>query len=975
MQIVLIKLSTQTMLCWLCLFGTAQQGSTSLSGRVIDERKALIVGASVTVIANDGVQKSTVTNAQGLYTFAALSPGKYMVRISAKGFAVAEAELDVGAGQRRTHDVQLRIVLDAEQVTIDDEKTLSVDPANNANAIRLQGKDLDILPDDPEALAAALQAMAGPAAGPDGGSMYIDGFISNHPPPKQSIREVRFNQNPFSAEHDRVDLARVDIVTRPGADKFHGSSFFNFSDESLNSRNPFATRRAPFQVDYAGGNLSGPLVGKRASFFADLQYRSVDDNAYINATILDPALNITPFRLTLLTPNRNFSFSPRFDYQLNANNSLIVRYSYSHTKAENVGAADFSLPERAYDRSNTDQFVQLTESSVLSLSMITETRFQYVRTRALRDGNNSIPAITVQDSFISGGSQIGKAEAHEDRWELQNFSTLTRGLHILRFGMRLRGASITDVSPQNFGGTFVFAGGMAPQLNANDQIVVDANGNPVLAPISSLERYRRTLLFQGRSDMRTLGGGVTQFSLATGNPEATVNQKELGLFVQDEWRVRPNFLLNLGLRYERQTNINSNWNLAPRVYFGWAPGGGGSNTAPKIVIRGGFGFFYERLSERVTLLTRRFNGVNQTEFTVFDPALLDQVGFSLDGASNVPGADELSSFASPQIVRRVADNFQAPTLMIGVINFERQLPHKFIFAATAFNYSGRHLPRLRNINAPLPGTFDPAFPENRVRPFAANGDVYSYESSANFDDMRLYLVLRRQVSRGLTLFANFTVGKGMADTECLFGSLAACFPANSYDLHGEYGRASFLAGKSFLFGSNWTIPKLELGLNTLIGATSGRPFNIVTGRDTNGDGLFTERPAFATPATAVADRVSTPFGDFNLNPAPGEPTIVRNYGTGPRYFSINLGLTRSFRFGPVAAAQPGGRAGDKPYSLTFSLYVQNLLNHSNLGQPIGNLSSPRFGESTAIAGSFGPGQVVIGSGGNRRMQLQLRFNF
>ena len=192
-------------------------------------------------------------------------------------------------------------------------------------------------------------------------------------------------------------------------DKFRGSSFFNFSDESLNSRNPFATSRAPFQVRYFGGSLSGPIIAKRASFFSDLQYRSIDDNAVINATILDPALNITPFRLTLLTPNRFLSFSPRVDYQLNRNNSLIARYSYSHTRADNTGASDFSLPERAYNRSNTEQYVQLIASSVLSTTMITETRFQYLRNRALQDGDNSIPTITVRDSFISGGSQIGKA--------------------------------------------------------------------------------------------------------------------------------------------------------------------------------------------------------------------------------------------------------------------------------------------------------------------------------------------------------------------------------------------------------------------------------------------------------------------------------------------------------------------------------------------------------------------------------------
>ena len=721
--------------CLWLLFALQQPRTGSLTGRITDEREGLIVGAQVTLTAIDGMQQSTLTNAQGLYHFAALPPGKYTLRVSAKAFATSEKTIHVEAGERSTHNVALSIVLEEEKVTITDEKSLNVDSASNADALTLRDKDLDILPDDPEALAAALQAMAGPSAGPDGGAIYVDGLGANRLPPKQSIREVRINQNPFNAENDRMGSARIDIATRPGMDKFRGSSFFNFSDEALNSRNPFVPQRAPFQVRHFGGTFSGPMVAKRASFFADAQYRVVDDNAIINATILDPSLRVTPFNLTLLTPNRNVYVSPRFDYLLNPNNTVVARYSYSHTEAENTGAADFSLPERAYDRSSTEQILQLLETAVLSPTMINETRFQYLHSRALQNGNNSIPTITVQDSFSSGGSQIGSAEAREDRWELQNYSTLTAGLHVVRFGARVRGVRITDVSPQNFGGTFVFAGGIAPQLDANNQIVLDTNGNPVLAPITSLDRYRRTLLFRGRPDLRALGGGVTQFSLATGNPEAHVSQTDLGLYVQDEWRIRPNFTLTFGLRYERQTNIDSNFNFAPRFSFAWAPRAGGANAAaPKMIVRLGAGVFYDRLSERVALLTERFNGLNQTDFRVFDPAQLDQVTFSLNGASNVPTANSLSSFASPQIVRRVASNFQAPTLVMAAFNFERQLPYKITLLAVAFNYSGRHLLRLRNINAPLPGTFNPAFPQNSVRPFGTNNDLYFYESSGNFHD-------------------------------------------------------------------------------------------------------------------------------------------------------------------------------------------------------------------------------------------------
>ncbi len=991
---------TRSLLCifCLCLIGTAQQRVGSLRGQVTDELGALVVGATVTLVAADGSEKTATTNAEGVYTINSLAPGAYTLRVTAGGFSAYEKkELAIAAGPGTTHDVRLVVTLEKQIITVTEEQGLNTDPANNADAVVLKGQELDVLPDDPDALASAVQAMAGPSAGPNGGQIFIDGFTGGRMPPKESIREVRINQNPFNAENNNIGFGQIEIFTKPGADKLRASSFFNFSDESLNSRNPFAPRRAPFQVRYFGGSVSGPITRGKSSFFLDVQRRVTDDNAIINAQVLNSNLIPTPFNLALLVPNRFFSFSPRFDYQLNQANTLVVRYSYSNTKADNVGASDFSLPERAFSRSNTTQTFQVTETAILSPALMNETRFQYIRTRGEQNGNNVIPTIVVQDAFIAGGSQVGLAHNNEDRWEVQNYSTWTRNRHILRFGARVRGVNITDFSPQNFGGTFTFSGGNAPQLDESNQIVLDANNQPIMVPITSLERYRRTLLFQGNPDMRLLGGGVTQFSIAGGNPEASVTQRDLGLFVQDEWRIRPNLTLTTGLRYERQTNISSNYNFAPRLFFAWAPGGTSvgsgpgapSSSSPKMVIRGGMGIFYDRFGERATLLANRFDGENQLDFRVFDPAILDGSTFSLNGVTNVPTADSLAAFAAPQITRRIAGDFQAPTFVMTAVNFERQLPSKFTFFAVFFNYRGKHLLRVRNLNAPLPGTYDPNDPDSSVRPFGNIGDIFYYESSAKFNDYRFFGGLRRQMSKGFSLFANFGTGKGKTDTDCIFGSIASCFPADSYDVSSEYSRVAFIPGANFFVGGSMVLPKLKINLNPFIVYSSGRPFNIVTGRDTNGDGLFTERPAFATAQTDPANLKRTSFGDFDLAPAPGQQLIPRNYGMGPSFFSVNLGINRSFAFGNIPAAlAPGGAAKpvnnaapangpnpEKRYTLTLSVNIQNLLNHTNLANPIGNLSSPRFGESFSTSGSFGFGPSGSAAAGNRRIQVQVRLGF
>ncbi|HET9713945.1 MAG TPA: TonB-dependent receptor, partial [Pyrinomonadaceae bacterium] len=780
-----------TLCCGLTL---AQQRAGSLRGHVSDELGGLVVGATVTLIAADGTEKTAVTNSEGTYNFNSLPPGPYTIRVVSPGFTPYEkTELAIAIGSRTTHDVKLVVTLEKQVITVTEEQGLNTDPQNNADAVVLKGQDLDVLPDDPDALASAVQAMAGPSAGPNGGQIFIDGFTGGRMPPKESIREVRINQNPFNAENNNIGFGNIEIFTKPGADKLRGSTFYNFGDESLNSRNPFAPSRAAFQVRYFGGSISGPITRGKSSFFLDFQRRVVDDNAIINAQILNSNLIPGPFNLALVVPNKFYSFSPRFDYQLNPANTLVVRYSYSHNSADNVGASDFSLPERAFNRSNTTQTVQLTETAILSPAMMNETRFQYIRNRAQQDGNNTIPTIVVQDAFIAGGSAIGLAHNDEDRWELQNYSTWTKGRHILRFGVRVRGVKITDFSPQNFGGTFTFSGGNAPQLDANNQIIRDRVTNlPVMGPITSIERYRRTLLFQGNPDMRALGGGVTQFSIAGGEPEATVSQTDLGTFIQDEWRIKPNLTFTAGFRYERQTNISSNYNFAPRLFFAWAPGGTNvgslvpgapsSNSSPKMVIRGGMGIFYDRFGERATLLANRFNGVNQLDFRVSDPATLDLSTFSLDGVTNVPTAESLAAFASPQIVRRIAPDFQAPTFVMTAINFERQLPSKFTLFLVAFNYRGKHLLRVRNLNAPLPGTYDAGDPNSAVRPLGNIGDIYYYESSAKFNDYRFFGGVRRQMSKGFSVFANFGTGTGKTDTDCIFGSIANCFPADTYDL-------------------------------------------------------------------------------------------------------------------------------------------------------------------------------------------------
>ena len=526
-------LSNFVLLCSLSL-AAQQQSLGTLRGTVADQLGGVIIGATVTVTDASGVARTATTDDQGRYAVSGLAPGRYTLRVTAPGFADYEnAAVEVAAGRNEALNVSMSVAIEQETVTVTAEPPVSTEPESNAGAVVLRGADLDALPDDPDDLTDALQALAGPSSGPNGtADIFIDGFSGGRLPPKSSIREIRINQNPFSAEYDRLGFGRVEIFTKPGTDRFRGDVSFNFNDARLNSRNPFASTRAPYQSRRYGGNLSGPIMSKKASFFFDVERRETNENQIVDAVIVAPNFQITPFNQTIVAPQRRTTFSPRLDYQLNATNTLVARYSFERASLVNEGVGNLSLPSRAFSTTSTQQVLQMPETAIINQKVINETRFQYSRRRVTNRGDNSIPTINVLEAFTGGGSQVGLSLNNQDRYELSNFTSWTVGKHALKAGGRIRAVRITDVSPQNFAGTFTFAGGFGPQLDANNQVVLDANGQPVTVQLTSIERYRRTLLFQSQglsaAQIRALGGGATQFSITGGNPQASVTQVDFG---------------------------------------------------------------------------------------------------------------------------------------------------------------------------------------------------------------------------------------------------------------------------------------------------------------------------------------------------------------------------------------------------------------------------------------------------------------
>ncbi|HEX8288498.1 MAG TPA: carboxypeptidase regulatory-like domain-containing protein [Pyrinomonadaceae bacterium] len=970
------------------------QQTGSVSGQVTDALGAVVVGANVIAVAADGKEKTAISNARGEFTINGLAPGTYTIRVSAPNFAFYEnAAVEVRAGAAsEALNVILTVEGVEEQVDVSSGNEVSNDPNNNASATVLKEEDLEALPDDPDELEAALQALAGPSAGPNGGQIYIDGFTGGRLPPKESIREIRINQNPFSAEYDRLGFGRIEILTKPGTDKWRGQAFLNFGDSRLNSRNPFAANRAPSQRRFYGGNVSGPVQKGKSSFFFDISNREEDNNAVVNALILDPSLNIANFREEFQVPNRRFSVSPRFDYQINQNNTLVLRYGFTHNKVENQGISETSLPSRAYNFENTEHEFRLTETMIINPKTINETRFQYELENREQTGDNSIPTINVQTAFIGGGSQIGLSFNRAKSWELQNYTTTSFGKnseHSVKFGARLRGISLTDRSENNFGGSFTF-------INLNS--------------------YRNALLRQGTP---------TQYTVSSGNPEQSISQTDIGVFATDDWRVNPTLTLSFGLRYENQTNISDNGNFAPRLSFAWSPGAGGARQ-PKTVVRGGFGVFYERFSENLSLQAIRFNGNNQLNFIVNandpDPvrraaaiALLNQPVFSLNGVTNVPTAAQIQTvLPSSSVTRTIAEDLKSPYTMQVALGIERQLPSRTTLSVFYIGARTLHLLRTRNINAPICPLQVNC--NNAPRPDPTVGNIYQYESSGVLNQNQMIVSLRTMISPAFTVFGNYRIGFARSDSDG-----AGSFPAYSYDLTGEYGRSSFDIRHNIVLGGNFTIP-WGIQISPFIIGNSGRPFNITRGVDVNGDSLFTERPTYAQ-LNARCNELGLINSFCDIGDNDPNAIISRNYGHAPKFFSVNLRIGKNFGFGSsgrtAAVAQndqqtgagarqgggggrgqggaagggrgglgggrgPGGGFGGfgggnerKPYNLNVGVNFNNLFNNVNFGTPVGNLTSSRFGQSTSISGGFGGfgGGGFGGGAANRRVELQMRFSW
>jgi hypothetical protein len=945
---------TVVLILFFCVASSAQN-TGGLRGQVMDPSGAVVPGATVQVAQEPtGASRTAATDGEGQFRIEGLPPGRYSVTVRAEGFEPTIHPAVVSAGKAAVKlQIHIAIATQAQQVLVEgNNPTLELSPQSNASAVVVSGRDLDSLSNDPDELQNQIQALAGPAVGPDGGEIYIDGFTMGDLPPKSAIREIRVNSDPFSVQNDRLGYGRIDIFTKPGADKYHGSVSSEYNDDRMNALSTFlaASNQPPpaYHTWLTDASLGGPL-GRNRSFLFAFQRRNIDRANLVNTDVLDSNLDIVPYITSVDNPRVLTDVNPRVDFQLGPKNTLAVDYEYFRIGENNDGVDTQSLPSAAYDAARYHHSLRIMDEQTISTNAVNQIRFQYLHFHNTQTPLDASPAIDVLGAFLGGGTTLGALQRYETHYEFQDYATLTRGRHMVQFGGFIRDVPRREGASANFNGTFTF---------------------------NSLADYQQTeqALRGGQSmaQIQAAGYGPSQFNMTGGKVEAAINRLEGALFVGDDWTISNRLTASFGLRFESENVISDHADWAPRAALSWALGRG---SQPKTVLRAGFGLFYERFDDDQMIIAARLNGVNQLTYIVNQPEFFP----------SVPSLSSLAASAqSIPTVYRIAPDLRSPYDMDTAASVERQVTRDVTASVTYLHSRGNRQFLANDVNAPLPGTFNPTSPVSGSRPLGeAAGNIYQYESAGIFRQTELIANVHASVGNRLSLFGYYVFNNSHSDANGVDN-----FASNPWNLMEDYGRAAFDIRNRIALGGTASLP-LAMRLSAMLMASSGQPFSILLPQDLYGTGIPNARPTIATPSTPRADIVVTPYGSFNIAPSSTDIPIPPNSGSGPADAMLNLRASRTFGFGgegskskggegtAASAPQPrherglGGRglgggggfglggATNRRYALTLSLSALNVLNTVNLAPPVSTLGSPLFGQSISLA--TGPYAAQVGN--------------
>lgn len=793
-------------------------------------------------------------------TFQNLKPGEYLLDVEVSGYKSLSKKIKINAGQN-TLTIQMELVDIIENVEVKRDKESSL--LDNAFVGFFTREQIDALPDTAEEIERELKRRYGPDV-----IIRVDGF-SDRIPDKSKIASIKATQTSYDAENHELGFSYVDITTKVSEESFGGSVGYDFNNQSLNARPTLGKFKLPQIKNNFSFNFFGPIKQKRTAF--DLFVFQLNNITKSNIIAVLPDNKISEY---ISASNRSIYFDTSIYHNLTESHNLKVKYSLQKSLSSNLGVGGFDLPQRAYANKIDVQKISLSDSGYFNNKYFNEFRLFYQKTKKEITPDFDLPTIQVLDAFNSGGAGNSSDNSEQLFWISDNFLFGYKN-HALKIGGIVEFQSAKELSLVNEKGTFIFS-------SINNFI----NNQPSI--------FKRTP-----------------------NPRSSnIAQLKMGVFIQDDFKIRNNLGLSLGLRYESQNSLSDFSNFSPRLGFTWIPSKLGDT-----VVRGGVGIFYNWL-ELSTLRYISNRSISQpNEITIINPT------YPLITANNV-------SEILPPSFWQLARDAKNPVIFHSSVGINTNLSKNFQLQINYVFQKGTKMFRTTDINPPT----------NGLRLNSEYSNIYQVESSGFFVRNALDANFSTVLKKGITFSLNYTLQKKISDSDDIFS-----FPSNNSNLNAD--RASSNDDQRHRISGNisWKI-KRGLLLTAVYRIDSPLPYTIITGFDDNNDTIFNDRP----------------YG------------VSRNSERGIWKRQLDIGASYTFSFYNLEKERKGNATlifsgseitrdnetigRNKRFLTKFYISAFNIFNSSNFNGFVGVQTSPLF-------------RQPISANTSRRIEIGLRLGF
>ena len=835
------------------LLSSPQQGAAqgvTVTGVVQDQTGAVLTGATVDLAAGGRVVRSDATDDVGTFHFYGVVPGTYELRAHFEGFKDLSARVRVGARPPSPQKLVLDLASIAQDVTVSNVATaVNASASGNQDAVTLDQDMLSTLPVLDRDLIATASRFLDPAALGGGVTIVVNGMeVSALNVSAAAISQIRINQDPYSAEYSRPGRGRIEILTKPGSQQYHGEFNTLIRNGHLSARNAFASAKPQEQRQSVDGFLGGPIGHDGKTMFMVSANDEHDANqAYIHAIGPDgPIDGQLPHR------SGDARITGSITRQVSPKNTFSIRPNYQYESDENRNAGGTTLASAATTFKHHEQQITYTQQTVFRPTLVNQFQMLFGHEREPTTSLTPDRAIIVAGAFTGGGAQVDLVRT-ETHINLTESLTWIHGKHLVQAGFQLPDWSRRGFYEKtDFGGSFYFA-----------NLVAYETGRPYA------------------------------FTQSQGNGDLALLEKQVGAYVKDDWQIRPGLSIDYGVRYDWQNYFHDTNNVAPRFSIAFAPGSGKAN-----VLRAGVGVFNDRSGPVVIADVLHSQPGGLTKILINDPGYPD------------PFAGAVAAVPPPSIVQ-LAPDVRIPQSVQYSVSFDHQITKA---TTVSLNYTGARgyfLFRSRDSNAPPP----PLYLE---RPNPAYGAIRQVESNGRQSAQSFGVTLRGRMTKWFNGQAQYTLSRTYNDSAGI-----NAFPANDYDLTGEWARADVdRRHRVVMIGRITGIKIVDLGLALTL--NSAGPYSQTIGGDPYNNGRGMARLPGVARNTLIAGDVAT----------------------------LDMHASRDLKLG----------APKSGHELTLGADGFNLLNRVNYASYVGIISSPLYGTPVSARSA-------------RQFQFSIRYKF